>query len=290
MSSRVDNGGVGRHRTGDAPQREFEYRREDFDAIRLLVRESTGIHLSDSKQELVYSRLSRRLRALRLASFREYREVIASGNDAELVHFRNAITTNLTSFFRESHHFDYLRDHVLRPMLANRSHSRRVRIWSAGCSTGEEPYSIAMTLCEAMPERRGWDVRILATDIDCSVVATGARGLYGADRLQGIDTQRLQTFFTPAGDGTHVVTPELRELVTFRQLNLLDPLPMRGPFDVIFCRNVIIYFDKETKRSLFPRIAPLQRPGDLLCLGHAESLSGVSSDYRLIGRTLYRRQ
>jgi chemotaxis protein methyltransferase CheR len=276
-------------KTSEASGREFEYRREDFDAIRHLVRESTGISLSDSKQELVYSRLSRRLRALRLASFREYRELIASGNEAELVHFRNAITTNLTSFFRESHHFDYLRDQVLRPMLADRAHPRRLRIWSAGCSTGEEPYSIAMALCETMPDRRGWDVRILATDIDCSVVAAGERGRYGPDRVQGLSTQRLQSFFTPTGDGGHVVKPELRALVTFRQLNLLGPMPMRGPFDVIFCRNVIIYFDKETKRSLFPRIAPLQRQGDVLCLGHAESLNGITDDYRLIGRTLYRR-
>jgi chemotaxis protein methyltransferase CheR len=277
-------------KSSSASEREFEYRREDFDAIRHLVRQSTGIHLSDSKQELVYSRLSRRLRALQLASFREYRELITSGNEAELVHFRNAITTNLTSFFRESHHFDYLRDHVLHPMLADRAHSRRVRIWSAGCSTGEEPYSIAMAVCEAMPERRGWDVRILATDIDCSVVAIGARGLYGADRLQGISTQRLQTFFTPAGDGSHAVKPELRELVTFRRLNLLDPMPMRGPFDVIFCRNVIIYFDKDTKHHLFSRISPLQRTGDVLCLGHSESITGITDDYCLIGRTLYRRR
>jgi chemotaxis protein methyltransferase CheR len=254
------------------------------------VRESTGICLSDSKHELVYSRLSRRLRALRLGTFREYRELIASGNEAELVHFRNAITTNLTSFFRESHHFDYLRDHVLRPMLANRAHPRRLRIWSAGCSTGEEPYSIAMVLCEVMPDRRGWDARILATDIDSSVISFGEQGLYGGDRMQGVSTQRLQAFFTPAAQGQHAVKQELRSLITFRQLNLLDPMPMRGPFDVIFCRNVIIYFDKDTKRNLFPRISPLQRSGDVLCLGHSESLSGVTDDYRLIGRTLYRRK
>jgi chemotaxis protein methyltransferase CheR len=276
--------------SSESSGRGFEYRREDFDAIRQLVRESTGIHLSDSKQELVYSRLSRRLRALQLVSFRQYRELIASGDEAELVHFRNAITTNLTSFFRESHHFDYLRDHVLRPMLANRAHSRRVRLWSAGCSTGEEPYSIAMVVCETMPERRGWDIRILATDIDCSVVATGENGLYGTDRLQGISTQRLQSFFAPAGGGQQQVKPELRELVTFRQLNLLDTMPMRGAFDVIFCRNVIIYFDQETKRALFPRISALQRSGDVLCIGHSESLAGVTDDYRLIGRTLYRRK
>jgi chemotaxis protein methyltransferase CheR len=284
-------GGLTIDSTGLQRLREFSFGNEDFEALRRLVRSLTGINLSDQKRELIYGRLSRRLRALRLKSFREYRELLA-GDPQELIQLTNAITTNLTSFFRERHHFDYLHEEVLQPLAHDPHASRRVRIWSAGCSSGEEPYSIAMTVHEALGDLTRWDIRILATDLDSEVLARARTGVYGAERLRSIEPQRLARFFTEQWDETGLlyrVAPELAALVTFKQLNLMDPWPMKGPLDVIFCRNTVIYFDKDTQRELFGRIAQLQRRGDQLLLGHSESLFQVSTDYTLVGRTVYRR-
>jgi chemotaxis protein methyltransferase CheR len=272
--------------------REFEFGNEDFEALRKLVKEITGINLSDQKRELVYGRLARRLRVLRLRTFAEYRDLLASDGGREIGEFCNAITTNLTSFFRESHHFEYLRDQVLQPMVANRTASRRVRIWSAGCSTGEEAYSLAITVIESIPDLRTWDVKILATDLDSDVLTKAQRGIYAAERVRAIGAHRLSRFFAErrGREGpTYEVKPELTSLITFKQLNLMHPLPMKGPLDAIFCRNVVIYFDKDTQRELFSRIAQLQRPGNLLFLGHSESLFKVSESYTPIGKTVYRR-
>lgn len=272
--------------------REFAFSDADFEALRKLVKEITGINLTDQKRELVYGRLARRLRALHLRTFAEYRDLLSQDGGEEIRELCNAITTNLTSFFRESHHFDYLRDHVLLPLQAQRGGPRRVRIWSSACSTGEEPYSLAMTVLESFQDLRSWDVKILATDLDSDVLAKAKRGLYGADRMRNMSPQRLQSFFTEqrGRDGpSYEAIPELKSLITFKQLNLMHPLPMKGPLDVIFCRNVVIYFDKDTQRGLFTRIAQLQRPGDLLFLGHSESLFKVSESYTPIGKTIYRR-
>jgi chemotaxis protein methyltransferase CheR len=271
--------------------REFEFGHEDFEALRRLVKQITGINLSDQKRELVYGRLARRLRALQLTSFAQYRDLLAQDGGREISQFCNAITTNLTAFFREPHHFDYLRDHVLTPM-ANSTATRRLRIWSAGCSTGEEPYSIAMTILEALPDVRRWDVRILATDLDSDVLERGRRGVYTEERFKNVALQRRNRFFRERRDRDGVsyeATPELKSLITFKQLNLMHPLPMRGPLDAIFCRNVVIYFDKDTQRDLFARVAQLQNPANLLFLGHSESLFKVSEQYALIGKTVYRR-
>ena len=278
--------------SGTLRLREFAFGNEDFEALRTLVKEITGINLSDQKRELVYGRLARRLRALQLRSFAEYREVLASDGGREITELCNAITTNLTSFFREPHHFDYLRDHVLLPMAAEGAGTRRLRIWSAGCSSGEEPYSIAMTVLEAIPDLSRWDIRILATDLDSDVLEKGRRGLYAADRVRGLGQQRLARFFVQRNerDGPYYhVVPELASLITFKQLNLMHPLPMKGPLHAIFCRNVVIYFDKDTQRELFARVSQLQQPGQLLFLGHSESLFKVSDAYALIGRTVHRR-
>jgi chemotaxis protein methyltransferase CheR len=272
--------------------REFAFSDADFDALRKLVKEITGINLTEQKRELVYGRLARRLRVLQLRTFAEYRDILSEDGGEEIRELCNAITTNLTSFFREGHHFDYLRDQVLGPMQADRNASRRVRIWSSACSTGEEPYSLAMTVLEAFPDLRSWDVKILATDLDSDVLAKAQRGIYGADRMRNMDRQRLESFFTEqrGRDGPcYEVIPELKSLITFKQLNLMHTLPMKGPMDAIFCRNVVIYFDKDTQRELFARIAQLQRPGDLLFLGHSESLFKVSESYSPIGKTMYRR-
>jgi chemotaxis protein methyltransferase CheR len=272
--------------------REFAFGNDDFEALRKLVKQITGINLSDQKRELVYGRLARRLRALRLKSFAEYRDLLDQDGGQEIVEFCNAITTNLTAFFREPHHFDYLREQVLLPMAANSAGPKRLRIWSAGCSTGEEPYSIAMTVIETLQDLRRWDVRILATDLDSDVLQRAQRGIYAEDRLKTMSGQRRSRFFTERREREGVsyeVSAELKSLITFKQLNLMHALPMRGPLEAIFCRNVVIYFDKDTQRNLFGRIAQLQRPRDLLFLGHSESLFKVSEDYTLIGKTVYRR-
>lgn len=271
--------------------REFAFGEEDFQALRVLVKSLTGIHLSEQKRELVYGRLTRRLRALQLRTFAEYRERL-QGDGQEMAELCNAITTNLTSFFREPHHFHYLREHVLAPLAADRRGEGRLRIWSAGCSTGEEPYSIAMTVLETLPDPGRWDVRILATDLDSEVLQRARRGIYPVERTANLSPERLQRFFSErqeAGGLTRQIKPEVAALVTFKQLNLIHALPMRGPLDAIFCRNVVIYFDKDTQRELFARIARLQRPGDLLFLGHSESLFKVCDNYGLIGKTIHRR-
>lgn len=271
--------------------REFAFDDEDFRQLRTLVKTLTGINLGEHKRELVYSRLARRLRALQLRSFADYRELLGR-DERELTELCNAITTNLTAFFREPHHFQYLRDAWLTRLSPARADARRLRIWSAACSSGEEAYSIAMTVLETLPDPAHWDVRILATDLDSEMLARARRGIYPPQRLQGISPQRLQRFFVEHCENGTVgrrIAPEVAALVTFKQLNLIGALPMKGPLDAVFCRNVVIYFDKETQRDLFARIARLQRPGDLLFLGHSESLFKISESYALIGKSIYRR-
>jgi len=271
---------------------DFELTDAQFHRIRALVREHTGISLSDAKRQLVYGRLSRRLRALKLDSFGDYLELLEQGEATELEEFTNAITTNLTSFFREPHHFEYLASDVLPQVVARDNGTRRARIWCCAASTGEEPYSIAMVLREAAQTLTGFDIKVLATDLDSAVLATGTAGVYTAERLKTVNGTRASRFFrkgSGANAGKFRVQEELRSLITFKQLNLMHEWPMRGPFDAIFCRNVIIYFDKDTQRALFERMAELQRPGDYLFLGHSESLYRVSDRYELVGRTIYRR-
>jgi chemotaxis protein methyltransferase CheR len=271
---------------------DYELTDAQFHRIRALVREHTGIALSDAKRQLVYGRLSRRLRALKLHTFGEYIELLERGVATELEEFTNAITTNLTAFFREPHHFEYLGSDVLPKIIARDGGVRRARIWCCAASTGEEPYSIAMVLREAASLLTGFDVKVLATDLDSAVLATAGKGVYNAERLKSVNGARASRFFRK-GSGAHHgkfrVQDELRGLITFKQLNLMHEWPVRGPFDAIFCRNVIIYFDKDTQRTLFARMAALQRPGDILFLGHSESLYRVSDKYDLVGRTIYRR-
>ncbi len=264
----------------------------EYKRICELVREHTGIALSESKREMIYGRLVRRLRALRLSGFAPYIAQLEKSDTAELEEFINAVTTNLTSFFRESHHFDHLAKEVLPAMSRRAQGSGRLRIWSCACSTGEEPYSAAMVLREQKELLVGIDARILATDLDTQVLATASAGIYAQERLESVSQARVARYFQTLSDGVKgkvKVSPSLQELITFKQLNLMNDWPMRGPFDVIFCRNVIIYFDKPTQKILFERMAELQRPGDFLYLGHSESLHRVTDRYELIGRTIYRR-
>lgn len=267
---------------------EMEFTARDFDFIRRLVLERTGIALSDNKQELVYGRLAKRLRSLGMTRFAQYCEYIEQ-HEEELPEIVNAITTNLTSFFREPHHFDYLRSDVLPGLMRSNAATRRIRIWSAGCSSGEEPYSIAMVVREVISESTGWDVKILATDIDTNVLDRARSGLYAEDRITGIPDHYRRRWVARGEEGKAQMRDELRGMIAFRQLNLMDEWPMRGPFDLIFCRNVVIYFDKTTQRRLFERYANILRPDGHLFIGHSETLYKVSNRFELIGRTIYRR-
>jgi chemotaxis protein methyltransferase CheR len=277
--------------SGPAEAQEFELSDVVFDRLRELVRRYTGIALAESKRELVYGRLARRLRVLQLKSFAEYCALIEAGPADEVQELTNAITTNLTSFFREDHHFLQLAREIFPQIEAHRAAGKRIRLWSAGCSTGEEPYSIAMVMREALTHLRGWDIKLLATDIDSKVVETASAGVYTEDRFKGVSPERVKRWFAPVPGRPTMseASRELKNLVTFKQLNLFDAWPMKGPFDVIFCRNVVIYFDKETQRGLFERMAELQEPGAWLIIGHSESLFNVTSRYKLVSRTVYRR-
>jgi len=209
----------------------------------------------------------------------------------ELQELTNAITTNLTSFFREGYHFEQLAAEALPQLESQRTATRRLRLWSAGCSTGEEPYSLAVVMRECLAHLANWDIKLLATDIDSKVVATAAEGVYPAERFKGVSAERVRNWFPQLAGrpGFCAAAAGLKSLITFKQLNLLEAWPMRGPFDVIFCRNVVIYFDKATQRKLFDRMAEMQEPGGWLFIGHSETLHNVTQRYKLVGRTVYRR-
>jgi chemotaxis protein methyltransferase CheR len=268
----------------------FTIREEEFQAIRQFLYDETGISLGDAKKDMVSSRLAKRLRHYGLRSFSEYLRHVQEKDPAgaERQEFINCLTTNKTDFFREPHHFDFLRDTVIPRLRAQ----KRVRIWSAGCSTGEEPYTLAMTLREHCPTSEGWDVRILASDIDTAVLATAEKGVYGADRVADVPVELLHKYFrrgAGANSGKVSAKPELRELITFRQINLMEePWPFRTQFDVIFCRNVVIYFDRETQRRLLTRYAAHLHPQGHLILGHSENLHWMSDTFASVGATVYR--
>jgi chemotaxis protein methyltransferase CheR len=275
--------------------REYDLTEEDFRFLARQVYDLTGIVIHERKRDMLYSRLSRRLRTLNLANFRDYCDYVGGPAGAsEVGAMINAVTTNLTHFFRESHHFDHLRDVALPAFAAagRQSGSAKLRLWSAGCSSGEEPYSIAMTVKSAPVDFSRWDLRILATDLDTDMVAKGAAGRYRAADAEGIPTELAAKFTdevaTPSGPEIRM-RDGLKQLIAFKQLNLMGDWPMRGPFDAIFCRNVMIYFDHPTKARLIDRYAELLRPDGWLYIGHSESLSKVSDRFQLVGRTIYRR-
>jgi chemotaxis protein methyltransferase CheR len=276
------------------PPREFAFSDADFRSLAQFAYEQAGIALADSKRNLVYSRLSRRLRALGLQTFREYREYLAA-NTSELESFINAISTNLTKFFREAHHFDHFRTHVAVPFVqaAHGKVGRRLRVWSAGCSTGEEPYTVAVVLKREIRDIDRHDVRILATDIDTEVIGKGARGEYPVNSIDEVP-KTYREFFQPVGGDRAsenvTVGREVRSLVTFRRLNLMEPWPFTGNFDAIFCRNVMMYFDGPTKTVLIDRFIEKLKPGGWLYIGHSESLNGSHHGLSLHGRTIYRRE
>jgi chemotaxis protein methyltransferase CheR len=263
----------------------------DFDYICKYVYEKSGIVLGVTKREMVYRRFTRIVRDRKLGSFTEYCQILKENPVAEQNYFINAITTNLTSFFREQHHFDYLMEHELPRLI--KQNTKRIRVWSSASSTGEEPYSIAITLMESMKSYLGsWDVKLLATDIDSNVLNTGKQGIYDAKRIEDVPSQLKKKYFTKgtgANNNKVKVATSIQQLITFKELNLMHEWPMKGPFDVIFCRNVIIYFDKKTQSELFERYYHLLAPNGLLILGHSENLGAFQQYFECVGRTIFRK-
>lgn len=271
-------------------ERDFSFSEKDFKYIRDLIMDHTGIVLADHKVDMVYGRLTRRLRELDLESFDSYLSTLER-DEQELVHFVNALTTNLTAFFREPHHFEFLASKLL-PAIAKNKASKRLRIWSAGCSSGEEPYTIAMTVRSIIPANSGWDVKILATDLDTNMVEKGSKGIYTEERVTGLSSQNMKKWVKKGkADTAGMVKMDdrLREMITFKQLNLMHDWPMKGPFDLIFCRNVVIYFNKETQAILFDRYADMLVNDGHLFIGHSESMYKICDRFKLLGQTIYKR-
>ncbi|MBI5626344.1 MAG: chemotaxis protein CheR [Nitrosomonadales bacterium] len=267
--------------------REFHFTTQDFQLIRKLIYEHAGISLSESKQELAYSRLARRLRATGVKTFAEYLNRLQRGDEAEWEAFTNSLTTNLTSFFREAHHFPVLAGHLRKPGKTHPS-----VMWCSACSTGEEAYSMAMTAVDAFG---GFDhpVRIIASDLDTNVLQTARTGRYKLESVARISALQIDKFFV-RGKGEDAgfvqVRPELRKMISFQRINLLDATwPIREQLDAIFCRNVMIYFDKDTQLKILKKFAPLLRGDGLLFAGHSENFHHADAWFKLRGHTVYQR-
>lgn len=267
--------------------REFEWSDADFGRVQSLIYKRAGISLHDGKHAMVYSRLSRRLRDTGFHSFREYLTWLESTEGPEWQEFVNALTTNLTSFFREQHHFESFAE-----LLKSKSSSTNWRVWCSAASTGEEPYSIVMTALEALGSRPNFTLK--ASDIDSKVLATASKGVYRLDGMKGVDANRMQQFMlkgTGANSGMVRVRPELQKYVEFLIVNLIrDDWPFKEPFDVVFCRNVMIYFDAATQRKVLERIHRVMKPGGTLFVGHAENFTDSRDLFVLKGKTVYERR
>lgn len=265
--------------------REFAFSGKDFDQVCKLIYEHAGISLNASKQDMVYSRLARRLRANGLRSFKDYLGLLESNDADEWEAFTNSLTTNLTAFFREEHHFPVLAEHIRK-----RKPRQQIQLWCSASSTGEEPYSMAMTMVEVFNSFTP-PVHILATDLDTNVLAKAEQGIYTMERLEKMPADKVKRFFLKGSGnnaGSARVRKELRDMITFRQLNLLDDSwPVRGPFDAIFCRNVMIYFDKPTQYRILQKFAPLLTQDGLMFAGHSESFHHAADLFRLRGKTVY---
>ncbi len=269
----------------DPSSREFHFTAQDFQRVCKFIYDHAGISLNTSKQELVYSRLSRRLRATGIKTFGEYLKLLEQNDAQEWEAFANSLTTNLTSFFREQHHFPLLAE-----QLKKIGNAHPIVIWCSASSTGEEPYSIAMTAVDAFNSFTP-PVKIIATDLDTSVLDTARLGVYALDRVEKLEEAQLKRFFLK-GDGAQQgfvkVRPELQNMITFQKLNLLDASwPIRERVDVIFCRNVMIYFDKETQLAILKKMAPMLRADGLLYAGHSENFYQAEAYFKLRSKTVY---
>jgi chemotaxis protein methyltransferase CheR len=269
------------------PDSEFAFTLSDFRKIAALVHGEAGIVLPESKASLVYSRLAKRLRTIGLRSFRDYCALVESkeGVDERMAMIA-AMTTNVTRFFRESHHFEELST-ILPAMAQATRKGQRLRLWSAGCSSGEEPYSMAITLLDVMSDALDHDVRILATDLDPNMLERGRAGRYPRNAVREVPQRLRERWTRPEGE-TVVMAPELRSLIQFNELNLLADWPMTGKFDAIFCRNVMIYFDEETQDRIWRKFASLLRPGGTLFIGHSERIAMDRHPFDLVAQTTYR--
>lgn len=289
MSAMPRSGGSGANLIDGA---EYALTQEDFSTIARIMRDEAGIALSQAKATLVYSRLAKRLRRLGLSSFAEYCELVESdAGAAERQDMMAALTTNVTRFFREPHHFDHLRNMVLPSLVAGARAGKRVRLWSAACSSGQEPYSMALTVLAMLPDAARHDIRILATDIDRTMLATGRAGLYDENEVAAVPADLRERWFEPANNNTPKlrIAEEARHLVAFRALNLVGAWPMAGRFQAIFCRNVVIYFDDETQARIWSRMVPLLDQAGALYIGHSERVSGGAERMlRSDGITTYR--
>ena len=267
---------------------EFLFTDEDFRKIAQILHSHAGIALAEGKAALVYSRLAKRLRSLGLRSFREYCALIEDKQGVdERQAMMAALTTNVTRYFREPHHFDHLREVVMPKLVERARKGGRIRLWSAACSNGQEPYSMAITVLTALPEAANLDVKILATDIDPNMVAEGKAGIYREDAVAPVPLDLRRKWFKKAGTGWEVAD-ELRALVAFRELNLIGDWPMKGKFDAIFCRNVVIYFDEPTQERIWSRFAPMLEPAGTLYIGHSERVSGPATAlFETTGLTTY---
>jgi chemotaxis protein methyltransferase CheR len=272
---------------------EFAFTEADFRRISAMVHGDAGIHLPDAKATLVYSRLAKRLRALGLTSFKDYCALVAGAEGVdERQKMLAALTTNVTRFFREPHHFDHLKEKVLPPLLDAARRGGKVRIWSAACSSGQEPFSIAMTILSLMPEAPERDVKILATDIDPNMVAAARNAAYSEDLIDAIPAGLRNKYLERDPEARHLwrLSAAVRDLVRVQPLNLIGDWPMKGSFDAIFCRNVAIYFEDDTQARLWSRFAPLNKVGGALYIGHSERIQGSAVDlYKPDGVTTYRR-
>ena len=272
---------------------EFAFTASDFRKIAAMLHGDAGIALPESKATLVYSRLAKRLRALGLSSFRDYCALVSEQDGIdERQRMLSALTTNVTRFFREPHHFDHLAKQALRPLIERARAGGRVRLWSAACSTGQEAYSMAMTALTVAPDLGGLDFRILATDIDPIVVAEAAAGAYGEGAMAGLTPDQRTRWFdaeTKAGETVWRANKALRQLIGFRELNLIGDWPMSGRFDAVFCRNVVIYFEDDTQERVWSRFPPHMQPGAVLYIGHSERVSGPAAEIlKPDGITTYR--
>lgn len=274
--------------------REFEYTDSDYYRISKLAHKLAGINFLEAKRELVYGRLQKRVRFHNMTSFKQYCDYLESEENDELKYFVNAITTNVTSFFRENHHFDFLEQVVFPDLMAGHKESpvKNLRIWSAGCSSGKEPYSIAIVLRECIPDIDSWDARILATDLDSDVLDVARQGIYAFDDIKGLSHERRKRWFQ-SGSGANTnsvrISGNVKNLVYFKQLNLINDWPMKGLFDCVFYRNVAIYFSRESQIQIVDKIASYIKPGGYLFVGHSESLFGVTKRFEAIGHTIYRK-
>ena len=269
---------------------EYPLTRRDLSEIASMIYSDAGIALNETKASLVYSRLSKRLRQIGLRSFRDYCEFISTGDGAaERREMLSALTTNFTKFFRENHHFEHLRAEVLPGLVARAKAGGRVRIWSAGCSDGQEPYSIALTVLQSLPEAASLDFKILATDIDPKILAQAKAGVYDDSALEAVDPNARKQLFSKVAERKYRIVDKVKALITFRELNLMAPWPFKGPFDVIFCRNVAIYFDEPTQSRIWLRFSEMLLAGGHLYIGHSERLWGEAKDrFDNIGITTYR--